>query len=670
MQDRQEYRPDIDGLRAVAIVPVLLYHANGLVPGGFIGVDVFFVISGYLITKILDGDLTRGRFSILRFYARRVRRILPALCVLFAILSVVADLCNPPLQYIRFSDDLSSAAAMISNIHFYRQTSYFDTSAVYKPLLHTWSLGIEEQFYLVWPVLLWLLSSSRLPRWRAAILLGLCLASLALSEIWVETQPNAAFYLLPARAWELALGALLALGEVRRVLTRLRPLQADILSLAGLTSLGTGFIFFTSATPFPGLAALAPCLGTAAIIAAGESGRPIANRLLALPPLVFIGRISFSLYLWHWPILVFGRLLLERPLTPFESWSALLAAFLIAILSWKFIEQPFLAWKPRFNGSSVWIAGGVSAAALFIGFGIAGAADRGFSFRAPELYRQSMEMKREADDFQASACMSRDARLPPLDGCLSGAAPRGTAYTAAFWGDSYAAHLAPILADVGQHLDLTFREITKAGCPPLIGMIYFPPDPLRAECRAFNDAALHALAENQHLRLIVLSSRWDALVSGGLLVTTGDPTLSPLQSRQNVIAALRAAFDLLSKTDRQIVLLGQIPVPDRDVVACLERVRFIHASDARCASMPAKSARAIDAEVTELLRAAATPYPNVIVVPVTDAFCGEAACALMRDGKPLYQDETHLSHFAASLLAPIIEQKLRTKFGPHSLANE
>ncbi|MHB8887142.1 MAG: acyltransferase family protein [Methylovirgula sp.] len=654
------YRSDIDGLRAVAVIPVVLYHADISMPGGFVGVDVFFVISGYLITKIIEEDLEARRFSLLNFYDGRIRRIFPALFVMFAILSVVAYLILPPLEHARFSDDLSSAAIFISNIHFFRQASYFDASAFSKPLLHTWSLGVEEQFYIFWPIFLLVFGASRTKRSKIAAISALIVASIALSQYWVTSYPNAAFYLLPARAWEFALGALLGLSDIRKVTARLPPSAAHILSVAGLIALGATYVRFNSATPFPGLAALPPCLAAAAILAAGEGGTSLGGRLLSVRPFIFFGRISYSLYLWHWPILIFSGLFLERPLTLTESCEAALASCLIAWVSWKIVEQPIRNWRPAIHASATRVAAGLAASGVFVALGLWGAASHGFWFRAPSLYRWSLEAKQEERDFQASPCMVRNAALPPVKGCLFGAAPEGSHYDAVLWGDSYAAHLVPVLNSLGRRFPLTFREITKAGCPPIVGMRFFPPDAMRAACSAFNAAALKALSEDKDVRLILLSARWDALASGALLATPDGTRTSSALSRRNVIASLRSTFDQLTRDNRRILLVGQIPVPGFDVVACMARTRFNHQAEALCATMPAAGPLAADTQVRQMLAAAVARHPNVSIAPVFDEFCQSQDCSLIHDGMQLYMDETHLSPKGAELIGPVLETRLHS----------
>ena len=310
------YRPDIDGLRAIAVLAVVLYHAN-IQPfgGGYVGVDVFFVISGYLITSLIHEHCRTGQFSIVQFYERRVRRIFPALFATVAFCFLVGCLLMMPLDYKQFGYSAVANALFASNLLFWLKTGYFDTDAEVKPLLHTWSLGVEEQFYILFPCLLLLLYKF----WRngvASILSLLLIASLFLSVWQVYDQPTSAFYLPLGRAWELLVGALLALSRDR---LPHRVFFDGVLGLLGMALIFGSIFSLTADTPFPGLAALPACLGTAAIIYSGEQSKHFVPRLLSLRIVVLLGIISYSLYLWHWPLLVFAKYFVARQLTHFGN---------------------------------------------------------------------------------------------------------------------------------------------------------------------------------------------------------------------------------------------------------------------------------------------------------------------------------------------------------------
>ena len=334
------YRPDIDGLRALAVLSVVFFHFEFLgFSGGFVGVDIFFVISGYLITSIIVGDLEVGRFSFARFYERRIRRIVPAFIVMLAAATIASVALFPPKELAQFGISAAAAAGFCSNIFFAFQTNYFAGPDSMMPLLHTWSLGVEEQFYILWPLLLFACSRMGARLAVSVLVVGLATASLAYSGWGVNTKyASQLFYLLQSRAWELMFGAILALGLVPRIGNRwLR----DGLALLGIAMIALAVSYFSSTTPFPGLWATIPCLGAMLVIHTGQQRDTVVYRLLSLPPFVFIGLISYSLYLWHWPVFAFAENYLGRPFSFGEAVLLMIVCIAIATASWRYVEQPF-----------------------------------------------------------------------------------------------------------------------------------------------------------------------------------------------------------------------------------------------------------------------------------------------------------------------------------------
>lgn len=339
-----KYRPDIDGLRAIAVVAVVLDHAGfKWFAGGYIGVDVFFVISGYLITGIISREMEQGRFSIIKFYERRIRRIFPALFVMLAGASALSLWLYRSANLYEYSQSLIATTLFYSNFLFWSQAGYFDAPSLLKPLLHTWSLAVEEQFYIIFPLFLWLLYQKS-PN-RKAWLVGLTLLVSFILSLYgvyrVEDGRVTAFYLLHMRAWELLAGSLLALKvfpPIHGGKTR------NLTAFSGLLTILAPIFLYTDRTVFPGLTAIPPVLGTMMIIWAGmdsPAGQPFVSRLLGLKPIVFIGLISYSLYLWHWPLLVFARYYSITGLGLYETVLILFLIFMMAVLSWQFVEKPF-----------------------------------------------------------------------------------------------------------------------------------------------------------------------------------------------------------------------------------------------------------------------------------------------------------------------------------------
>ena len=342
MKPALEYRPDVDGLRAVAVLAVLLYHL-GVPPvsGGFVGVDIFFVISGYLITGIILSEAAASRFSFADFYARRVRRLLPALIAAIALTFLLAAVLFAPEDLRRASVSTVAALLGASNISFWAESGYFDVTGILKPLLHTWSLAVELQFYLVWPAFLLLLHRFG----QAFVLAGIIATIIAgtAASIWIlQHDPSAAFYLSPFRMHEFAIGAFVVFAGATRPPSRR---WSDVLFVGGIAAILASIVLFDDLTVFPGYAVLLPTVGTALVLYAAASARSAG--FLRSWPAVHVGRISYSLYLVHWPLIVFTHYLLNGPLAPLHQFSLIVVSFVLAHLSYRYIEKPFR--RPRLD---------------------------------------------------------------------------------------------------------------------------------------------------------------------------------------------------------------------------------------------------------------------------------------------------------------------------------
>ncbi|WML90713.1 acyltransferase [Thiothrix lacustris] len=360
------YRKEIDGLRALAVIPVILFHAGfAAVSGGFVGVDVFFVISGYLITSIILEELAAGRFTVAGFYERRARRILPALFFVLLACLPLAWWLLLPAEMVDFGKSMAAVAVFASNILFWLQTDYFAATAEQIPLLHTWSLAVEEQYYLVFPLFM-LLAWGLGKRWLVGLISLVALLSLGWSEWLWRGSVEANFYLIPSRAWELMLGALAAFYLQNKASPQ--GMLAQVGSLGGLALLGYAVFFFHDGIPFPSLYALVPTVGALLLIVAATPATWV-GKLLASPPLVGIGLISYSAYLWHQPLFVFARMqALDEPSTAFMAGLSVLT-LVLAWFSWRFVEKPFRD-RSRFTRTQIF-SGAVIGSLLFIALGAA-----------------------------------------------------------------------------------------------------------------------------------------------------------------------------------------------------------------------------------------------------------------------------------------------------------
>ncbi len=498
------YRPDIDGLRAVAVLAVMAFHLQfRFALGGFTGVDVFFVISGFLITSILQADMRAGRFSLRRFYIRRIRRILPALVAVLTATSVFALLVCMPSELRDYARSLIGASLSASNLYFGFHSSYFDPLSLSRPALQTWSLGVEEQFYLLFPLLLLFLHRA-LPRRVTPALALLAAFSFALSVYGAFESPTLAFFMPWTRACELLLGSLIATGA----LPPPRSYRArNAAATCGLLVILVTFLLVNGAVPFPGFAALLPCGGAALIIWSGQpSGSPLQSapvrltfvaRCLGMRPVVFLGLISYSLYLWHWPVIVFQNVGLWGEGLPHRAVKLILVAisFTLAILSWRWIERPFRDGKLRLSSKGAFMFAGVSAGVLVLGAALA-LLTHGFPGRFPAAAVAVGDYVNEQANNRMGSCMVIRARDFKPDPCLKEDPARpnwlliGDSHAAAQWTGLQQAYPA-----------VHFLQVSRASCRP---------DPARtdSDCGVLMQMVFHHYLLTHHVDRMIAVGRW------------------------------------------------------------------------------------------------------------------------------------------------------------------
>ncbi len=639
------YRPDIEGLRGIAVLLVLLCHA-GLpgVRGGFVGVDVFFVISGFLISRIILIDVLAGQFSFARFYRRRIKRLLPAFSLVSLAVAGAGLALSLPDHLIDIGQSLVASGVFATNVLFWHETGYFASAAELKPLLHSWSLGVEEQFYLVYPMLL--IAGLRLSRrfGGAAITLAMLLASLAVSIAWTTGNTQAAFFLLPARAWELMVGACLALAAQ----PDLGRLVRESVSVAGIAMIGVAAMFFTDATPFPGVAATLPVGGAALLILSG--GDTVAGRAaLRNPPILFLGRISYSLYLWHWPLLAFAR---YRAIDGIDMTTAMLLLALavgLAWLTWRFVEQP-MRREDRLTGRQPFVFAAVSSIVLIaIGGGLI--ASKGLPQRydgvTADLIATAADKDRRRD------CIGIPTRIIPVASpCLYGAAR--TAPTVALWGDSHAHALISSMGRVEGKWGRAVAFFGYADCPPVIGIEKVGD----SGCGAYGRAVLERLLSDRSIRDVVIVARHAAYLKGG----TADwgpaearhvERLAPGRAGQSLAATyehgLGREVALLRGAGKMVVLVLPIPEVAYDVprVAAL---LHLAGRDIDGFSRPYAMYESRQADVRTFMTGIAARTGARIVDPA-HWLCDGRRCRVSEDGRLLYYDDDHLSVLGATRLA-------------------
>ncbi len=648
------YRPDIDGLRTVAVLSVLLFHAGRpFVPGGYVGVDVFFVISGFLITSIIAREIDGGTFSFARFYERRARRILPALCVVVLATAIASTWLLLPSALAAFGRSVASVALSASNVHFWYEGGYFATSSEYKPLLHTWSLSVEEQFYLLHPVLL-VLAHRISPKARLWLIAAGLAASLAVSA-WCTGRYDFPYYLLPARAWELLLGALLAVLPKLRLGSRL---VRDGAGALGLVLIAVAAITFTSKTAFPGVAALLPCLGAALIIAAGGSGQHLVGRLLSLSPFVHVGKLSYSLYLWHWPLLVLPKYYLVRSLTLVESIFALLVALLLSELSVRFVEAPFRHTDTR-SSTRPLLASACALAAVACAGG-ALALTRGLPTRvSPEVL--SLEETQAQVDIPDPSCLPAHSlsEVPERPGCFLGT--RGKKPSFVLWGDSHSAALSRGLAHEAERVGRSGLLIALNGCPPLVGAsLYWGNLPVFG-CRNFSEHTARLIEKAPDIETVVLVARWPVYARGFLPhETAGDIGADPLlgdglslnltdDERTAILErALAETAARLEKAGKRVILTDPVPELGQHVPTTLARLVRFHQVSTLDLSFTTYVARN-----HEILSAFERLAQQGLVTRISPErlLCDDSYCHSRTDSVALYADDDHLSYAGALRIA-------------------
>ena len=445
-----KYRPEIDGLRAIAVIAVVLYHSGFGVTGGFVGVDVFFVISGFLITSLIWKDLENGKFTFKSFWERRARRILPAFMVLTVSVLIAGWFLMFPRDLAVTGKATIAQAMFAANIFYWKNTGYFEGAAEEKPLLHMWSLAVEEQFYFIVPLLLVGIFSMVATRGRKPLLiiLGIGFAcSLALSIVGVQTNPSATFYLLPTRAWELLMGALIAfLPKPNEKNTNVALME--LVGFLGLLLIAIPCFSYSTKTLFPGLAAMPPTLGTAAIIWSSrlntQGKLTKVGAILSTRPIVFLGLISYSWYLWHWPILAFVRYISLDPPSAQVRLLCLFAGFGLAIASWRFIERPFRAKSPQTSQKRVFIYSFTSLAILFV-TGTIYFLGSGLPFRISSFQVAAMNAEQDRTVARHTVDDVRAGRLRALGDSSTLNRP-----SLLVWGDSHAMSALPAVGRTTQ----------------------------------------------------------------------------------------------------------------------------------------------------------------------------------------------------------------------------
>ena len=631
-----KYRKDIDGLRAIAVLAVIFFHTN--VPGfsgGFVGVDIFFVISGFLITSIILNDIQEEKFSIVKFYERRIRRIFPALFPVIVFTLIVGAYLFYDDAFKELGRSITATTLFSSNILFWRESGYFDAQSLQKPLLHTWSLAVEEQFYILFPFSLVFVRRFLKSSYFQWVLITMFL-SLGASILSVYVYQDATFYLLPTRAWELLAGSIIALRGLPNPST---AWQRNLLSITGMGLIVYSVGFYTDATLFPGTNAIAPVLGAGLIIysSRGES-TAIISKLLSLRPLVFIGLISYSLYLWHWPFVVFTKYVMFRSFSGYESAFIILLSLLVATLSWKFIEQPFRVKNSLIPDRKILFV--ISGIVMIIISGIGGFIDyqKGLAWRFSEIN---------------PAKIARLSSTPPIswekmdklsEGLMNGNNPfiigsKKISPSFVLWGDSHAFVLINAVAEKCRQYGLSGYIISHSGSKPLLGI----KNPGLGILHSFNQAeysrsVIDFIRAHPEVKTIVMVGYW----------SYKEPML-----KSGIIKAVNTLLGL----GCNVVIVSDVPV----LKATPERFMFV---SKRLGMVPLfEKISPTYSEYKELNKYALNVFDDLakydkvtIIHPESLLFNKEKNAKVMINNKVLYLDEHHLSVYGAQYIAPAFDE--------------
>lgn len=633
-----DYRKEIDGLRAVAVVPVILFHAgNKLFPGGFVGVDVFFVISGYLITSIIATEMQAGKFSLIGFYERRARRILPALFVVLLACLPFAMLWMSPLDGYGFYRSVIAVSVFASNILFWRESGYFDVASELKPLLHTWSLAVEEQYYLLFPLALmltWRLGK----RWIAGLLAVAGLLSLAVAQWGALNKPDAAFFLLPTRGWELLIGALVAfyLLKPESAFDEARPasqIVKEIVGSFGLLLIAYSVFAFDEDTQFPGVHALVPTIGAASVILAAGP-RTIAGKLLGSRIFVGIGLLSYSAYLWHQPLFAFLRYRGTIAQSPSFQVAVVCLTMLLSFLTWKHVERPFRI-RSIFNRRQIFVFAGTGTVCFLI-VGTIGVMMRGFYDikLGPE---QKHIMETAIPSPKRDECHANGPNYPrPGNSCTY----FGGNVNWVVFGDSHAVELAYSIAQELSDSGSGIRHLSFTGCPPTFGQT---DD--RSPCALWTKEAVEYIVKARSIENVVVSYRINAHLFGKH--ESAYPKIP-----NDVAPELRAArwksyvgvLEEFLKSGKKVYLVFQAPELSNPIGNLIYR----HPSERTIIGVP----RVWWNERNTYLRSNLADIPKgVVVIDPTEIFCDGGSCYAVKDGVALYHDDDHVSVAGAQVLA-------------------
>lgn len=645
------YRPDVDGLRAIAVLGVVLFHA-GLtwIGGGYVGVDVFFVISGYLITGNIFKSLQSNSFSFLNFYGKRLRRIQPALYATLFVSFLIGSIFYVPVDLKSFGQSLAAATLFSSNIYFFFKSGYFDPLAITKPLLHTWSLGVEEQFYIFFPLFM-VVSFKYLKEKLLAVCVFFCVASFIFSIWQVAHQPVAAFYLPFSRAWEFAIGSIVALTADDIFKT---GIQKKIVSILALLLLLVPMFVFTEQTSFPGVNALFPCLGAGLLIYLHRNTRGISFKLLASRPVVFVGKISYSVYLVHWPLVVFLQYVLLRKLDNVEVLLYLFVVIVLGWLSWKYVEEPFRHKGFGIFSNKVFYPVLAVVSTTFVMVGVASHVYSGFPSRLSPQARIYADAALDTNPIREQCDSPSVARIARDDVCIVGSPASLPNFV--FIGDSFGDALVPGIDAATNELGKPTSGyiLTHSGCFPLPGIRQLS----NPACDGVMEANIAFIRKHPEIKRIVIAARWTSAALGnrfGQFKQDGwiiqDEKNSGQSVKDNKAVMSRSLEKLIAQlSDRNIIFIAYIPEQEYDVPRKMYLSYEFKQPVYDGISLKMHEAR--QQAVRDIFTNLSGRYKNIHILDIGKIICHDS-CPVILNGNVLYADDNHLSSHGAIILSHV-----------------
>lgn len=662
---KANYRPEIDGLRAIAVMSVIVFHSGASqLPGGFVGVDIFYVISGYLITKIIVLSLQSNTFTFSGFYVRRLKRLLPAALFVVVTSVLLGVFFLTPDKFIELSKSAIFSNLFIANIWFNNNSGYFDLSTQISPLLHMWSLSVEEQFYLIFPLVLF--SSYRVSGIKGVKLTILLITvfSLMLSISLSSKFPNYSFYMLPTRAWELGIGSLVAFLPLN---TSRNSTYTTSMSAVGAVLILYGIFTISHNDIYPGYLALIPTLGAGLLIYSLVNDNNIVSKLITLRPLLFLGKISYSAYLWHWPIIVYYRIYIyEREFYSYETLLLIIVSIFTGYLSWRYVEERY-----RYRKYSYKTVFSLSLCATILAISIPGSVY--FNHGFPERVSDSVASITDQNLMWKWECTERISIFPDFNEtyCVVGLPWEESKNKGVVWGDSHSQHWAQILHQEALYQGASL-VIAPEKCPPYLDSkyvkSYYPKFPTFTEdCTRRNNQALSWLKKNPDISVVIMASAWSGHIR--MLYTTETPinkSSLPLHQKSAIVGRdlSEEAFRILlfQLPEKSILLLGDIPRPNRILNECAG-LRSSMLMRENCDStlynfLSSKQVISWHRSSDEVLRTMSEEFENVETLIPGDFLCDGSHCLTYINKEFIYKDTNHIRRNLSNKTAGILSETI------------